>query len=275
MTFPSTVVLGDTELSLIRDGGLLRPDGEAVFGVPPSRGWASYIPPEDDGSIAVMPHSLLVRRQGRTALVDTGGENVHEVVARRSTFMQSLADSSVSPADVDTVLITHAHLDHVGYNTLPVDGDWLPAFPNARFFLQRSESDSLKSSAPDRWNRYFGAIAAAGNLVLLDGDAAVGDRFRCMPTPGHTPGHQSVFIDCGGPSAVYLGDLAITRLHLEHVDWNPSWIWSAEEDRRSKLRLIDAALRKDALLVVGHDPVMPWARLQRSGASVRTVDFAP
>jgi len=270
-----SISLGATELTLVPDGEMLTPSGEGVYGVPASAGWGAYTPADGHGNIAVMPHSLLVRGPGGTTLIDTGGENPIEVPGRRSDFLERLRDLGVSPDDVTTVVLTHAHLDHVGYNTREVEGGRAPTFARADYFIQEAEADSMRSEDPARWDRYLRPIEEAGRLRCVSGDAPAGGGLTCLATPGHTVGHQSVLVDCGeGGSAIYLGDAAVTKLHVENPTWSPEWCWSREAERRSKARIVALALETGALLVFGHDPNLSWGRIERRGGGVAVVPWS-
>ncbi len=267
-----SMTLGETRLTLVPDGEMHRPSGKGVYGVPGASGWADHTPPDERGAIALMPCSLLIRGPVGTVLVDTGGESPEEVPGRRSSFLEELGALGVRPEDVGTVVLTHAHLDHIGYNTRRVRGEWTPTFPNAAYFIQEVEAESFRRADPARWARYFAPLEEAGCLRYAAGDAEIAPGLTCLATPGHTVGHQSVLVECGrGGSAIYLGDLAVTKLHLEHPDWHPEWCWSVADERASKDRVTRLALELDALLVFGHDPRTPWGRLAAEGDGVRVV----
>ncbi len=261
---PRSIVLGGTELTLVPDGEVHRPSGEGIYGVPAREGWNDYTPPDEAGAVALMPHSLLVRGPRGIALVDTGGDNPIEAPDRKSDFLEQLAGLGVRREEVTTVILTHAHLDHVGYNTLYVGGKWTPAFPGATYFIQAAEAEAFRATDPARWRRYFAPLDEAGRLGCVAGEEEVAPGLRCIPTPGHTLGHQSVLIECGaGGSAIYMGDLAVTALHVEHLDWHTAWSFSPAEERRSKERIVKLALERDAVLIFGHDPRIPFGRLVR------------
>ena len=172
------------------------------------------------------------------------------------------------------VVLTHAHLDHIGYNTREARGGPVPTFPCAEYFIQKAEADAMRSEDPARWVRYFRPIEKAGRLRCVSGDCPAGDGLTCLSTPGHTIGHQSVLIDRGeAGSAVYLGDLAVTKLHIENPTWSPEWCWSAEAEQRGKARIVELALDRDALLVFGHDPNVSWGRLERREGGVAVVPW--
>ncbi len=283
-----SVTVGEAELTLVPDGEPFALSAEEAYGVPASAGWGRYTPPDREGLIRVMSYSLLVKARGGVALVDTGGANCAESSGRRSGYLEQLAALGVGREEVATVVITHAHLDHIGYNTVQDAGSFAPTFPKAAYFVQRSEAEDFRAADPAGWDRYFRPVEEAGKLHLVTGDeeAAPGRNvglrpgrtnapgITCLATPGHTRGHQSVLIDCGGGGgAIYLGDLAVTKLHLENPDWSCTWAQSPEAERKSKRKIIDLALRTDALLVFGHDPNVSWGRLVRKGGGVEVVPW--
>jgi len=267
-----TLRLGQAELTLVPDGEMHVVPGVGLFGAPKDVGWAGYLPPDDGGHVKVMPNSLLVRGLGEGAvLVDAGGENALERPGRRTDFLARLDALGVRREEVRTLVVTHAHLDHIGYLTVPVDNGRAPAFPNAQVFIQRAGAEAFASADPGRWARYFAPAERAGLLRVIEGDVTITPGVTCLATPGHTPGHQSVMIDAGDGSAVYAGDLAVTKLHLEHPEWCPEWTWLREAEIASKRKLTDLALARDAVVVFGHDPRMPFGRLRRRGGVVEVL----
>ena len=132
----------------------------------------------------------------------------------QTTFLQDLASLGIAPADVDTVLCTHLHFDHVGWNTHLVDGRWVPTFPRARYLFSRKEYDHwmmLRDTGGYHSVNHLGdavdPVVAAGLVDFIDHDHQICDEVRLLPTPGHTPDHVSVLISSGGEHAVITGDL--------------------------------------------------------------------
>jgi glyoxylase-like metal-dependent hydrolase (beta-lactamase superfamily II) len=272
-----SLTLGGTELTLVPDGEMHVVPGDGLYGVSLVDGaaeWVAHTPPDDDGRVRVMPNSLLVHSPVGIALVDAGGENPGERPHRRTDFLARLERLGVRRDDVSTLIVTHAHLDHIGYLCVRSGDARVPAFPNAQVFIQRIEAEAFASADAERWERYFAPLEEAKLLRAIDGDREVAPGLRCLATPGHTAGHQSVLVeDAGGACAVYVGDLAATTLHLEHPDWHPGWTWSREADFASKGKVVDFALARDAVVILGHDPQTPFGRLERGpgGVSVRPV----
>jgi len=270
-----SIRLGPTELTLVPDGEMHVVPGEGLFGAPGEAGWSDYLPPDDGGLVRVMPNSLLVRGLGEGAvLVDAGGENSEERPERRTDFLARLDSLGVERTEVRTLVVTHAHLDHIGYLALQSGDERAPAFPNAEVFIQRAEAEILAVADVEGWARYFGLLESAGLLRVIDGDCEVAQGIICLATPGHSPGHQSVMIGDGDAHAIYVGDLAATKLHLEHVEWHSDWALSRDDEVESKQRIIDLALTGDTVVIFGHDPRTPFGRLRREGKGVRIVGVA-
>jgi glyoxylase-like metal-dependent hydrolase (beta-lactamase superfamily II) len=191
-------------------------------------------------------HSLCVESQGQRILVDTcvgndktlrSMKNWHK--RRGGSFLEDLTRIGFAPATVDTVLCTHLHMDHVGWNTRLEDGRWVPTFPKARYLWNGAEYEHWWSAEQERRGRVFGESIApvfdAGLVDLVDADTAVTDEVRLEPTPGHTPGHVCVHITSRGEEAVITGDLTHHPCQLAHPEWGSNADWQptlAEATRR-------------------------------------------
>jgi glyoxylase-like metal-dependent hydrolase (beta-lactamase superfamily II) len=280
-----SLTFGGTELTLVPDGEMHVVPGDGLHGVPADEGraeWAAYTPPDADGRVRVMPNSLLVRSPRGVALVDAGGESPEERPERRTDFLAKLEGLGVRRDDVSTLIVTHAHLDHIGYLCIGSGDGRVPAFPNAQVFIQRIEAEAFASADSEGWERYFAPLEEAKLLCMVEGDREVAPGLTCLATPGHTSGHQSVLIESAGDDgdgtcAMYVGDLAATALHLEHPDWHSGWTWSREAELASKRKVVDLAVARDAVVILGHDPRTPFGRLERGpeGVSVRPVGPSP
>jgi glyoxylase-like metal-dependent hydrolase (beta-lactamase superfamily II) len=185
----------------------------------------------EEGRLKMSIHSLVVETPTRRIVVDTGlgndkqGRNVPSWNKRNGPFLETMTAAGFSPDSIDTVLCTHLHVDHVGWNTRLVGGQWLPTFANARYLFGRTEYEHWRdhSIEPDRaavFNDSVKPIIAAGKADLVASDAKICDEITLISTPGHSPGHMSILIQSDGESALLTGDVAHHPCQMAHLDWS-------------------------------------------------------
>jgi glyoxylase-like metal-dependent hydrolase (beta-lactamase superfamily II) len=166
----------------------------------------------EDGDARTSIHGLVVDTGSRRILVDTCIGSMREmssVPLSPSRFLDALGEAGYGIEDIDTVLCTHLHFDHVGWNTRLVDGAWQVTFPRARYLFSRVEWEHWQTATSELVDlaHTVEPVVAAGRAELVDVRGPICDEVRLEPTPGHTPGHVSVVIESGGERAVITGDL--------------------------------------------------------------------
>lgn len=189
-----------------------------------------YATPE--GKVHMTIRALVVEDGERRILVDTclGNDKERPVPAWNlldGPFLDDLTAAGFPADTIDTVLCTHLHVDHVGWNTRLVDGDWVPTFPNARYLFADAEWEhwQREDSGMDQVLRAdsIQPVIDAGLVDLVAVDERLTDHVRLVPTPGHTPGHVSVQIESAGDRAVITGDLSHMVIQAAHPEWGSAF----------------------------------------------------
>ncbi|HWK68961.1 MAG TPA: MBL fold metallo-hydrolase [Rhizobiaceae bacterium] len=213
-------------------------------------------------------HSLLLRAGGLTILIDTCvGE--HKARPRRvdwheradTGYLLRLAKAGVAPEDVDIVLCTHLHADHVGWNTRLENGRWIPTFPNARYLVGKAEIDHWQAEderSPGSHNH--GAftdsvlpILEAGLLEKVEDGFEIGRGARLLCLPGHSPGQVGLCLDCGRSSrAFFCGDVVQTPVQVLRPDWSSRFCFDPALASRTRTELFELALETDSLIIPAH-----------------------
>ena len=274
--------IGKLRCHAIQAGGQ-RLDGGAMFGVVPKPLWEKKIPADDRNRIQLGMRCLLIEHPDALVLVDTGAGNKetakfldiygiqNEGEQARTALEDGIRAAGHTPEAVTIVINTHLHFDHAGGNTFTdAGGDVKITFPNAECFVQRGEYDyathTNERTAASYFDRNYVPIDRAGKLNLLEGEAEVLPGVRVIPTPGHTPFHQSVLVTSGDVRACFLGDIAPTAAHLP-LPWIMGYDVEPLVSLETKRRLFAQALAEGWLLIFEHDAVIPWGHLAHDGKS--------
>jgi glyoxylase-like metal-dependent hydrolase (beta-lactamase superfamily II) len=230
------------------------------------------------GEVGVGVHSFLIETpDGHRFIVDTGMGNAKKRISPMfadldTDFLERLTAAGWPPESVDGVICTHLHIDHTGWNTNLVDGQWVPTFPNARYYFVGIEYDYWKRYAEDPnagdnyqadWARDMvdGAavfndsvrpIADAGLMVLVEPDEAIAPGIRLIPSHGHTPGHVCVAIESNGQSAVITGDMAHSIYQIARPEWSSHLDTDMDESRVTRKRLVSEWADSGTLVLGTH-----------------------
>jgi glyoxylase-like metal-dependent hydrolase (beta-lactamase superfamily II) len=267
-----TARVGEIEVTIV-SGGPFRLDGGGMFGIVPKVLWERTNPADDRNRIALDTNCALLRVAGRTLLVDTGNgtkltDKDRDIFAidPALTLLGSLAAIGVAPEAIDVVLLTHLHLDHAGGGTLQANhGTIVPAFPRARYLVQRGEwEDALANRGTMRTSyrpENLLPLQAAGVLELLDGDVEVAPGVHTRVTGGHTRHHQAVFLESNGQRGIYFADIAPTTAHLKGP-YNMAYDLYPYETMQCKLALFQQAAREDWIVFYDHDPETRVSRIR-------------
>jgi glyoxylase-like metal-dependent hydrolase (beta-lactamase superfamily II) len=184
-----------------------------------------------EGRLKMSVHALIVETPSRRVIVDTciGNDKQQRAIPAwnglRTAFLDDLAAAGFPRHAIDTVLCTHLHVDHVGWNTMLVDGRWVPTFPRARYLMGRVEFEHWRSR---RENESASAVFAdsvapvfdAGLVDLVDTDHRIDDALSLVPTLGHTPGRVSLRISSRAEEALITGDFLHHPCQMARLDWS-------------------------------------------------------
>ena len=268
------MLIGDFELISLSDGSF-RLDGGAIFGVVPKPLWQRRTPADDRNRITLGLRPLLVRGRGHTILIDAGigdkmGDKDRDIygIDRSPTLEQSLAAAGVTAADIDIVVATHLHFDHIGCLTRLVDGVAQPVFTRARHFIRRAEWED--ATHPHERNRAsylshdFLPLADAGLIEWTEEDGEIVPGLSVWRTGGHTAHHQLVKIESGGRVAVFPADLMPTTAHVDEP-WIMAYDLFPMETLVSKKAFLGDAIAGEYVIFFEHDPAIAAGVIRQDG----------
>lgn len=265
--------LGELEFHIVR-AGHVRLDGGAMFGVIPRPLWEKKIAPDARNRITLAMNCLLIHAGGKRILVDTGAGDklnakLRDIHGLDGHFLDDdLQSWGLAAEDIDIVVNTHLHFDHCGGNTRVEKDKVVPAFPNARYLIQRGEFDhAMQPCERDRASYFadnFAPLEAAGVLSFLDGDQIIAPGVEVVRVPGHNADMQCVKLTGGGKTAFFFADLVPTAAHLP-LPWIMGYDLYPMTTLENKKRWIPEAVREGWLALFAHDVRVPAAYLRERG----------
>jgi glyoxylase-like metal-dependent hydrolase (beta-lactamase superfamily II) len=232
------------------------------------------------GRLKMSIHALVVETPDRRIIVDTclGNDKENRRIPSwnrmQTSFLGDLAGAGFARETIDTVVCTHLHVDHVGWNTMLVGGRWVPTFPEARYLIgrieyqhwnkQREREDMaviLADSVTPVWD--------AGLVDLVETNHRICNEISLVPTPGHTPGHVSLRIASGGEEALITGDFMHHPCQIARPDWSSTADSAPVEARQTRERML-TRLGDTSILVIGtHFAGRTAGRIVRDGDAFR------
>jgi len=281
------------------EGGILRLDGGAMFGVVPRVLWTRKVQPDERNRIPLAMRCLLVEHPDGLILVDNGLGNKEDAkfldifgvenqgLEGATQLEDALATVGFLPRDVRWMVNTHLHFDHAGGNTT-MDPDLeddprrhvRPAFPNATYVVQKGDLELAQHRNERTRASYlphdYDPITAAGRWRFLEGDAELLPGISVRLTPGHVPFHQAVLVQDRGETAVFFADVIPTVAHLP-LPWIMGYDLEPLRTLESKRRLLADAVAGGWRLVFEHDPAVAFAVPVQEGKDIvlREVVEAP
>jgi glyoxylase-like metal-dependent hydrolase (beta-lactamase superfamily II) len=240
------------------------------------------------GWVVIAFHSFLIRTPQSLILVDTCSGNdkprPHKTKFNRNhwPYLENLAAAGARPDDIDFVMCTHLHVDHVGWNTRLIDGLWVPTFPHAHYLFARQEweywrVDALREKyTPDRYDLdSILPVIETGQADFVGLDHVIDDWVRIEPSTGHTPGHVNVRVRSGEASAVMCGDICHTALQVAEPDINSCFCIEPEKSRRTRHEFLAQHADTPVLVMPSHFPTPTAGWVRKHGPTYRfQFDFA-
>jgi len=234
-----------------------------------------------EGRFRTSVRSFLVKTGRHTVLIDTCGGNhknrpyfprFHQ---REHPWLARLAAAGVTPEQVDFVMCTHLHADHVGWHTRLQDGRWMPTFPNAKYIMHRDELARWNPALPTyqfyphnefTWADSILPVVESGQAVAVDDGYTLDDVLTLLPTPGHTFSHCAIHLHSREQHAMFSGDVMHVPLQVYYPQWGTSLDDDPQLGIRSRLHLLESCAESRTLLLPTHFVPENGCFIARSGA---------
>ena len=233
----------------------------------------------EDGRLIMSIHALVVETPDRRIVIDTciGNDKQREIpnwTNLQGPFLKDMADAGYPVESIDTVMCTHMHVDHVGWNTMLVDGQWVPTFKNARYLIAQPEFDYWSTQDEDEVNKVVFSdsvkpVFDAGLVDLIDVRTQICPEVRLIPTHGHTPGHVSVMIESEGAQAMITGDFVHHPCQMARNHWCSTADYDREAAMDTRTEVFDRFADTPTLIIGTHFAGVTAGRLVRDGDAFR------
>ena len=218
--------------------------------------------------------SYLIRSDGRTILVDTGmgARPADAPDTPWGELMNDFQAHGVRADEIDMVVMTHLHRDHVGWNLAPPadeGGKYLPTFPNARYWFSSKDWEACHDPGimPARFPNAPACVWPLEDLGLIefmDGEHVLTSELTAFPSPGHTPGHMSIMVNSKGERAIILGDAIHNQAQVNETDWESRADMDPDQTRITRRNLMDQLETENILGIIGHFPYPGFGKVVRA-----------
>jgi glyoxylase-like metal-dependent hydrolase (beta-lactamase superfamily II) len=255
--------VGTFKCIAVSDGSFAYPDHSFFVNAPKERLEQALREHNIQPGEIIAPWTCLLINTGQhQVLVDTGGGA--GLMPSVGKLLPNLQAEGIEAVDIDTVILTHGHPDHIGANT---DAEGKPAFPNARYIMWKdewefwtSEPDLTQLEVEEDLKQLMLALARKnlppiqGQLDLVERETEILSGIQAIAAPGHTPGHMALAISSGSEQLLYISDAALYPIHLEQPDWYPAFDLAPEQAMATRRQLLDRVAGKKILVIACHFP---------------------
>jgi glyoxylase-like metal-dependent hydrolase (beta-lactamase superfamily II) len=292
------ITLGDVTVARIEEmHGPVGMTPEQFFPDSPAQAWQDnrdwLVPQHLDGRddiVQVAMQTWALRSAGQTILIDTGvgNDKPRPAVAGWDHlslgYLENLAAAGIKPQDVDLVVNTHLHVDHVGWNTRLVDGAWIPTFPNATYLMPRADFEHWNpANNPNiaggvNENVFEDSVLpvhTAGQVQLWEGEHVIDENLRLLAAPGHTPGSSVVVLNSSGEKALFAGDLMHTPLQVTRPEMHSCFCEDPATAQATRRDLLGWAADHTALVLPAHFSGHSALEVARDAGAFRIKGWAP
>ncbi len=263
--------IGNYELFSIETGRFAL-DGGAMFGIVPMPLWKKLNPPDERNRITLAARALLLKGNGKIILIDNGNGSkfsdkqidIYRLDTNHSNLENSLSNIGVTFSDVTDVILTHLHFDHAGGSTKKENGEIIPAFPNATYYVQKKHWE--RSQHPNEKDRGsfmyddFMPLKNSGVLELLEGNEKVFPNISFMICDGHTDAQQLPKISDGTTTLLYCCDMIPTTAHIP-VPYIMAYDLRPLTTLEEKKTILKLASEENWILYFEHDPKIATAKV--------------
>jgi glyoxylase-like metal-dependent hydrolase (beta-lactamase superfamily II) len=241
------------------------------------RDWISPFYDFNSETILISMHSYIIRTPKMTAVVDTCiGNNKYRIGngpiyqankdvlshwnLRNSSYLENLISAGVHPEEVDYVMCTHMHADHVGWNTKLENGKWVPTFPNAKYLFSPIELKAMQEQTDNPFDEYIRLVfedsvlpvIESGQSVMMDNDFDLGRGINILPSPGHSPGHYCIELQSKNSQGIITGDIFHNPIQVNYPHWTTMFCDNKEQANETRIKLVDDLIDSETIILAAH-----------------------
>jgi glyoxylase-like metal-dependent hydrolase (beta-lactamase superfamily II) len=279
----ATWQIGDVKISRIIEseaawpGTWLLPDATPE-NMKKEASWLFPVFTDENGLLRMSIHALVLESKGKRIVVDTciGNDKVRNNPAwskLKLPFLDDLKKAGYTRENIDTVVCTHLHVDHVGWNTMLQGDKWVPTFPNAKYIVGGTEWDYWSKSDNkdfrDPVEDSVRPVIDSGHATLVDSNFKITDEVWLEPTPGHTPGHHSVRISSKGQDAVITGDLIHHPVQFQYPEWDDGFDSDLPMAKKTRRAFADKYADSNVIVFGTHFATPSCGKISKSGSAFK------